>query len=200
MSNTLDVYLKGQSFRDDYKIEQWFMSSDASCLPANAKDGEEKQRSAVVSLYCCEEHPVEPEHLVANVYEPQPCHYIVQVCSLDLCDIVSPTAVSISGHHSGRNLSKKKSKVKKLTWRSSETKDSSSQSRSNIQRDVSSKKQKSQHFHTHAPISLEEQAQLKEQVRSMFTHGYDSYMEHAFPNVSIENSFIVLFIVLMKSS
>ncbi|CAM9119166.1 unnamed protein product, partial [Ectocarpus fasciculatus] len=94
-SNSVDVYLPGQVSKDENRIEQWFVSADAQCVPEGSPEGVSKQRSAVVSLYCCEGHPITPEHLIANVEEPQACHYRVDVCALDLCSVAKKISLSV---------------------------------------------------------------------------------------------------------
>jgi hypothetical protein len=195
-SNSVDIFLPHVTVRTEYKIEQWYKSEEADCMPqsANPEADTPKQRSAVVLLYCCDNRPENPEYLIANVFEPQACHYRVQVCAADLCDVLRPTDVSINGHNTGGFGSSKKRggirETKKISWKSADGKAEASNSNSlpanaRDSRDLIVKKQSLARFSDRPVVGLGEQAELKEQTRQMFVHAYDAYMKHGFPNVSI---------------
>lgn len=179
------MYLPGQVSKDENRIEQWFVSADAQCVPEGSPEGVSKQRSAVVSLYCCEGHPITPEHLIANVEEPQACHYRVDVCALDLCSVLNPTDIEIDTLNRGSAPGTKKGKTqKKLSWKpGSSTKGETSNPANGKHEQRSAKKISLSVFSERPLVDARMQAELKEKAREMFIHGYDAYMENGFPNV-----------------
>lgn len=189
--NAIDMFLPDQSSRHEEYIEQWFISTQSDCVPLNSQDGVPKQRTAVATIYCCEDQPLTPQHLIAGISEPQPCHYRFDICALDMCGVLPATLVHIDSTNSfvEANTIKKSSKsgMQKLNWKKQKTQpaeEAPPASKSQSRRDISSKKISLSMFADRPLVDSEMQGMLRERAKQMFIHGYDAYMNNAFPNVS----------------
>lgn len=184
------MYLPEQTTLSEFKIEQWYISSGADCVPNNSEDGSAKQRTAVVSIHCCNAQHAAPKHFIANVAEPQPCHYRFEICALDKCGVLSPSDIRIDPANAAvkavmieRKGSKDSKKLKWKTQESTDQKDAQS-TKSYTRRDTSAKKTSLSIFADRPLVEEQLQAELQEKVKQMFIHGYDAYMLNAYPSVS----------------
>jgi hypothetical protein len=195
-SHPVDVYLPRETVQDDHRIEQWYQSPEADCVPSTQPGADShgpRQRSAVVLLYCCGNQLDNPgrQHLIANVLEPQACHYRVQVCAADLCGVLTPTHVSINDHNLGgfggsKGERGEKETKKMLSKSKNAAADSGPPGDARDPRGASFRKKVLPMFSARpAGVGPAEQADLRERAREMFVHAYDGYMQYGFPNVSV---------------
>jgi hypothetical protein len=183
---------------------QIFRNIEADCL---ADSGEYLYRYVEVTLICCDgmegHKPGSPQHnqqlkkqnelaFIESVVEPTPCSYYLRVCTNLICSNSNsngvfsskpiqppPVIVPIQKLNQNSLLQKKiKSKMESLREKDKENIKLKTK-KNNIA--VSSSELKNQDNIKLNILTKEKQLKLVEKVKEMFYHGYNSYMDNAFP-------------------
>lgn len=111
---------------------------------------------------------------IAKVTEPVPCSYYITICSSLVCADHSPRFTTVPST-SGDSVAIRSSSLKEATPHSRLSSSSGTKPTS-----------LSHSSPVHRLPTREEQLQMRERVRSMFHHAYDSYMTYAFPEAELK--------------
>lgn len=137
---------------------------------------------------------------IDTVIETRPCHYVYTVCALSACiDDTSPIAENQENRakeleHQQNSPQSVVSNEKTVAENENERESSEDveEIEANTEEEVVIVNQRSNSDKKISEISDIDQLLLREKVREMFYHGYDSYMKYAFPQVSLTHSFLTL--------
>ncbi len=165
-----------------------YRSDEIECM--NEETGLKSARYAEVTIECCRETGRSipfPEMaaetggtIIASVQEPVPCSYYFTVCSEEPCTTVKterPVAMTTTQNSEKEVATTTNALGSPSTTRAESTKASE---------DVASLEGAAATAAASESVNMKpptvgEAIQTRERIRSMFDHGYSSYMSHAFP-------------------
>jgi hypothetical protein len=185
----------------DYKPElslnqfhQFYEADLAECRP----EAEEMllRRTGEVFLKCCDgdsetlklKRKAERKQgsvFIDSVVETKPCHYVYSVCAQQAClvdqaelqDISSSDQSAVEEQHAEDETQSSISEEEDEEYEPPQQ----GPVEVEVKKETAERKQPSDQ--KSAEISPSEQLELKEKVREMFYHGYNAYLNHAYPQV-----------------
>ena len=168
-----------------------FRSEVSDCL---LDDGNKMNRYAEVTISCCSELNNDiKETYLQNVIEPTQCTYYLEVCSTYACDINDDINDDISDDiiedNNQQNIDQPKKAIDDRMRASftAEIKRKHAEKRNrkhNIMKPTVTPKTPINYYNIVPNITM--QHQLRDRVKAMFYHGYDSYMFNAFPEAELQ--------------
>jgi hypothetical protein len=166
------------SIQDSRPNKQVYKGMTADC---RTDDGKLKKRRGEVEIRCCPDNffaehdklnkPVDSkvQSFISSIEEKEQCHYSIVVCSKLMCELEPPTAADHKQHskpvhphsHSANNPSN--------TY---VTRIADIPVHNRLERNTGG-----------TVMSLEEQSTVLKRVKAVFKHGYQAYLENAYPKV-----------------
>lgn len=199
--NDVGDFVEEVSSDDRQTFSQTYQHSEPNC---QAKGSDElTRRSATVAVKCClVDHSNKKRRLkgdtkhgtfIEKVEESSPCNYLLSVCSELVCSSEMKESVRRQLERSAPKdivytveEPHTQSKVRQGTLKSTAAAPPDKERDSHYHDKAESSVASIQYSFTSAnsqPVSRAEQEQLKDRVKDMFYHGYNSYMDHAYPEV-----------------
>jgi hypothetical protein len=189
-----------QPDRSLHKFHQFYESNVTECLP----EGQEKllRRTGDVFLKCCDSDPQAVKVrrkadrktgavFIDSVLETKPCHYVFYVCAQSVCTEESSSDLSmesvsleVEGGVSDSRLPASDRLDPALETLAQFPEKIEIPLPPEKQSKRTTRKESSSGVHP-TEITPKEQLRLREKVREMFYHGYDSYLRHAYPQVPL---------------
>ena len=183
---------QGETHTDSESWSQTYQHTVADCEVEES--GEKIRRTATAHIKCCIvdwssnnrkrrfKSDVKHDTFIELVEEISPCNYQLTVCSELTCSEEMKEKVRLQQERSKPrdikyNVADEKSRKKQKVAVKTEMSPKS---------DTPTKKLEFQHSFTaeyNNHVTLSEQDELKNKVKEMFYHGYNSYMDNAFPQV-----------------
>ena len=195
---------KGEIRTDQQSWSQTYQHAESDCQ-AEGSDDDLIRRTATVNINCClvdhsstrkkrmKAADIKHGTFIERVEEASPCNYLLTVCSELTCTEEMKESVRVQmqrnapkdvNYKAVKEPSQSKTQKGKLkekanqeeTWVSATTKP-------NFQYSFTAENNK--------PVTREEQEELKNRVKEMFYHGYNSYMDNAYPEVTLGSEFFL---------
>ena len=190
---------KGETVTESDSVTQTYQHKLADC---QIEGSEEKvRRTATVNIYCCMVDHSSPSNkkrlsksdnkhgtFIEHVEETTPCNYLLKVCSELICTEEMKENIQ-------KQMERNQQHTKQTNHQTGKGKSHSKAQKGNLQEkanpppaeeSILPTKPNFQYSFTaenNGPVSREEQKELKNRVKDMFYHGYNSYMDNAYPEV-----------------
>jgi len=181
------------------ELDHFYESPTAECIPPDSDIA--IKRSAAVSIHCCRYKDRNHKHkrvdtrlgtFIDDVEETDPCHYKLEICSELVCDRARLKELDDARDRERRSKYPPKPppsiqdviRMNPLPLPTEEQ--SAGNSKAEPASHTTSRVLNASQVPHISPVSEQEQMELRERVRSMFYHGYDSYMKHAFPKAELK--------------